>query len=416
MAGGVRYFTVVARRNLIEMPHDVTEIPMSPEQLEALIEQLAVTTRSLKQTQEELRAIYDSPGWRFVSAYRRWLNKGRASLPGRLIDRMARAGINMFIPGVEKPAKVASAEAQGPTMNGQLMFCLDPIYLGKIFYCRNGKRHWVRSRQHIESYDTTVSLRRVATVTHEVMKQYALAGPLPQIWTDDYWRNPDVKTADAFREIAVSKLSGCGIEFGAGTNPMCVPMDCEVKFADLLSDADLKNRAYDAQGADFVDLNYVMGLEDMGAVADESIDFVIASHVIEHVRNPLRAFEQVYSKLKPKGSLVLVVPDMTRTFDRNRELTTIEHLAEDYEAPNAERDRDHYREFLRKKLFVPEENLEARVEEAVTRGDDIHFHTWTYESFQKTVDYARRKVVPFRSIWSHESAADSHEFYFVLQK
>ena len=65
----------------------------------------------------------------------------------------------------------------------------------------------------------------------------------------------------------------------------------------------ISTRAYAAQGGDFVLLTYVMGMEDMSAIADESLDFVTACHVIEHLRNPLRAFEQVYRKLKPGGHM-----------------------------------------------------------------------------------------------------------------
>ena len=67
-----------------------------------------------------------------------------------------------------------------------------------------------------------------------------------------------------------------------------------------------------------------------------------------NLRNPLRAFEQVYRKLKPGGQYVLVVPDKHLTFDRDRAVTTLEHLVEDFEEPSAERDVPHYFEFFSK--------------------------------------------------------------------
>jgi len=57
-----------------------------------------------------------------------------------------------------------------------------------------------------------------------------------------------------------------------------------------------------------------MGMEDMSAIPDASLDFVIACHVIEHLRNPLRAFEQVYRKLRSGGRYVLIVPEQRVTF------------------------------------------------------------------------------------------------------
>ena len=194
--------------------------------------------------------------------------------------------------------------------DGELIHCLNSIYEGRIFYCRNGKRHWVRSRAHVESYDPKFRLGEVALVSQEQMQQYELAGPIPLPWPAEVWENPVRSTPAILREIATSRLSGAGIEFGAGTSPLAVPLHCDVKFADFCSQEDLLRRAYDAQGEDFVRLSYVMGLEDMGPVADGSLDFVIASHVIEHVRNPLHTFEQAFRKLKPGGSYVLIVPDM----------------------------------------------------------------------------------------------------------
>ena len=162
-----------------------------------------------------------------------------------------------------------------------------------------------------------------------------------------------------------------------------------------------------------------MSLDDMTPVADGSLDFVIANHLIQQVRNPLRAFEQAYRKLKRGGSYVLMAPDMRRMFDRERELTTLKHLIVDYEHPSAERDVSHYSEFLKKARSVPDDLLAEQVEQAIATNDHIHFHTWTYESFEEMVKYIRRKIVSWRSVWSQpcpEEDPGSYEFYFVLEK
>jgi len=163
----------------------------------------------------------------------------------------------------------------------------------------------------------------------------------------------------------------------------------------------------------------VMGMEDMSQIRDGSLDFINACHVIEHLRNPIRALEQSYRKLKPGGRLVLVVPDMRRTFDCHRALTTVEHLVTDYENPSVEEDLPHYFEFFSKVYNVPDALLKARVAEAVAGNHDLHFHTWTYESFGVMVEYTRREIAPWRSVWSTtyvEEVQGWHEFYFVLEK
>ena len=59
---------------------------------------------------------------------------------------------------------------------------------------------------------------------------------------------------------------------------------------------------------------------------DDSVDFVLASHVIEHFPDPIKAlleWERVASKY-----VFLVVPHRDRTFDSDRELTPVDELIE----------------------------------------------------------------------------------------
>lgn len=109
-----------------------------------------------------------------------------------------------------------------------------------------------------------------------------------------------------------------------------------------------------------------------------------------------------------------MVPNKPGTFDRNRELTTLEHNILDYERPDPERDKAHYREFLRVVQNVTED-LDSKVETAFSTNADVHFHTWTYESFAALVEYSRRSISPWREVWS-QPAIDNEpfEFYFTL--
>ena len=59
---------------------------------------------------------------------------------------------------------------------------------------------------------------------------------------------------------------------------------------------------------------------------DAPIDFVIASHVIEHIPDPVGWLAQIGEILTDRGLLVLVVPDRRFTFDVNRPETTAAEL------------------------------------------------------------------------------------------
>jgi SAM-dependent methyltransferase len=58
--------------------------------------------------------------------------------------------------------------------------------------------------------------------------------------------------------------------------------------------------------------------------ADGAFDFVLASHVIEHIPDPIRALEEW--RRVARLYIFLVVPHRDRTFDRNRPLTPLSEL------------------------------------------------------------------------------------------
>jgi SAM-dependent methyltransferase len=85
---------------------------------------------------------------------------------------------------------------------------------------------------------------------------------------------------------------------------------------------------------------------DASAIADESYDFVAASHVLEHVANPLRALQEWKRILKPSGTILVVLPDKAGTFDHRRSFTTFEHIKADFESNVTEADLAHLEEIL----------------------------------------------------------------------
>jgi SAM-dependent methyltransferase len=310
-------------------------------------------------------------------------------------------------PAIEKPSK----------LDGRLIVCPESVYRTRVFYVEGGRRHWVPSVDHLEFYGR--SLSETECVSSDEIASLQPAGDLVRSWPESVWRDPPRTSTALLREIAASRLSGTGIEFGGGTYPFCIPLHCEVKFADFVPEANLRDRAYPAQGPDFVPLSYVTSMEELHGIDDDSQDFIVASHVIEHLKNPLRALERCYSKLKRGGTLLLIVPDKRRTFDKDRALTELEHLVLDYEEPSKERDLLHYYEFFSKVHDVPEASLEQRVREAIAADLDIHFHTWTYDTFRVMVEYCQAKLNPWTAPWSQppiDGLAESQEFYFVLRK
>lgn len=81
-------------------------------------------------------------------------------------------------------------------------------------------------------------------------------------------------------------------------------------------------------------------------LADGAYDFVLSSHCLEHVANPLAALREWRRVTRAGGHLILVLPDPPRTFDHRRPVTTLAHLREDEARGVREDDPTHMPEVL----------------------------------------------------------------------
>jgi SAM-dependent methyltransferase len=91
---------------------------------------------------------------------------------------------------------------------------------------------------------------------------------------------------------------------------------------------------------------YVKDAVDLCGIDNEKYDFVLSSHAIEHIANPLKAINEWLRILKTDGLLLLIVPDKERTFDHLRSVTSLQHLIEDYKKSITEDDLSHLQEIL----------------------------------------------------------------------
>lgn len=137
-------------------------------------------------------------------------------------------------------------------------------------------------------------------------------------------------------------------------------------------------------------VDHVASIETLDGIADVSLDFAIANHVIEHSQDPIRAFEALLRVLKPGGVLFFVLPDGRVTFDRDRPNTPFAHLRRDYEeGPEVSR-AEHFREFAA--LVHGAEGEEIGRKAAEAEGADIHFHVWDAFAMMEMVARLRREM------------------------
>lgn len=92
---------------------------------------------------------------------------------------------------------------------------------------------------------------------------------------------------------------------------------------------------------------YIAEATSLSHIASASYDFVLSSHTLEHVANPLQALSEWIRVLKENGLLVLVVPHRDGTFDHHRPITSLTHLIQDFERQVTEDDMTHLEEIFR---------------------------------------------------------------------
>ncbi len=126
-----------------------------------------------------------------------------------------------------------------------------------------------------------------------------------------------------------------GLEIGPLDIPIVTREMGRVRYVDHVSTEELrvKNRENPFVDVDrIVEVDYVWGTKTLPElVASESpFDYVVASHVIEHVPDLVGWLEEVRAVLRPRGVLSLAVPDKQYCFDYFRQPTGAAEVLEAY--------------------------------------------------------------------------------------
>ncbi len=219
---------------------------------------------------------------------------------------------------------------------------------------------------------------------------------------------------DARRKvIAEYYLYGEGLEIGALNKPLPLPATAKARYVDRLSVADLREQYPNLEDEPLREPDIVDDGETLSTVADFSQDFVISSHLIEHCEDPIRAFGNWLRVLKVGGVMYLGVPDMRFTADRDREVTSIEHLLRDHREGPAWSRRQHFMEWVTQ-VDKATERIEEYLNYLLELNYSIHFHAWTQaELFELLVTLKREFNFDFDVIASFQNGI---EIIFILKK
>lgn len=213
-------------------------------------------------------------------------------------------------------------------------------------------------------------------------------------------------------------LKGSGIEVGALHCPLWVPPYTHVRYVDRLSVEDQRKHYPELGHFPLAPVDVIATAEDLSPIDDGSVDFVIANHLIEHAEEPVRALREFDRVLRPGGVVYLAVPDKRLSFDRDRELTTVDHLLREHDdGPDSTR-REHYLDWATNVMKANPGDEETTADHLMSEEYSIHFHCWDPDSFLDFFVATRQKVgLDFTvAAFVPPQGPDDAEFILILVK
>jgi SAM-dependent methyltransferase len=223
-----------------------------------------------------------------------------------------------------------------------------------------------------------------------------------------------VERADWKRRFG-ERLTGEGLELGALHDPVAIGIGARVHYVDRHS-RDVLKAEYPSLAAAIITPDIIDDAETLATLADGRYDFVIASHVIEHMTNPIAALAAWLRVLRPGGLLYLVVPDKRATFDAHRVRTTLEHLILDYMSPSPARDFEHFVDYV---VHVHRTQGVEAIHEAEALRDkqfSIHYHVFMPEDIVGVLRWVASNVTPVEIVDGPVMATDAIEFHVLARR
>ncbi len=193
--------------------------------------------------------------------------------------------------------------------------------------------------------------------------------------------------------VSEKYLTGQGIEVGALHYPLWVSKKASVKYVDRLSIEELRFQYPELNNFELVKIDIIDDGEKLSKVQDNSLDFLIGNHMLEHCENPLGTIRSHLSKLINQGILYYAVPNKKHSFDIDRPITSFEHLVKDDQQGSKMSRYQHFYEWVTLVNKVSDEKIEERIQKLLQINYSIHFYVWDEIAFQEFLLKAQSYLV-----------------------
>jgi SAM-dependent methyltransferase len=210
----------------------------------------------------------------------------------------------------------------------------------------------------------------------------------------------------------------CGLEVGGPSGPFLdtgiLPLYRHVLHLDNCVYS--KNTPWKWQGSDRATYsyhprkpegrNFILESTALNGIADDSYDFILSSHSLEHSANPVKALKEWSRVTKPGGAIILVLPHYKYTFDHRRTPTSLAHMLEDFRCNTTEADTTHFEEVLQlhdlsydDNNATPEQFRDRCMNNLETRW--IHHHVFDENNARELLEAAGLTVLVVEIVKPH---------------
>jgi hypothetical protein len=177
----------------------------------------------------------------------------------------------------------------------------------------------------------------------------------------------------------------------------------------------LYERYQELRGSNLVNVDRISDGETLSTFGSESQDFIIANHFFDHCQDDLtQTIKNFLRVLRPGGLIYMPIPDMRRTFDRDRPRTPLSHVVSGH-ASGAQISREqHLDECLAEPHFgraYAGESIEARFRESIAQENSVDFHTDHFHALIKHC--AEVEALPVSVMFVGEL---DEEIIFIIRK
>jgi len=246
------------------------------------------------------------------------------------------------------------------------------------------------------------------------------------------------------RDRMINKINSKGkiLEIGAFYNPLLEKKDYDVYYLDILNEEELKKRFHYLNEeiknrivpVDYIlDETYNKTFKD----TDMKFDYIVSSHVLEHIHDPISYLFDISTILNPNGKVCLLLPDKDFTFDYYRENSSFADWFDMYtrgEYNNLPRifldseigkvnENDYIKYWNKTNSKYPNPNVNYILNEYVklienTENNSFDEHCWVFtdKSFLKILsNLIKTNILPYKLIDFFPTAVYDNTFGLILE-